>query len=234
MREPALPILPPRPPRESIRQYVADTIRAALIAGELVPGQVYSAPALAKQLDVSATPVREAMLDLARDGMVDVVPNTGFRVTEVTPRELDHITEVRLLLEVPIMGEVAAATWPERDAQLNELRPIVDSMVDAAEGKDLTNYLSVDATFHTRFLTLHGNDILVATVRQLRDRTRLHGLKAVADAGNLVENTNEHYAMIDAALDHDRAAMEQIMRDHIGHVRTNWAATSPSPTGLRG
>lgn len=214
----------PRPPRASIRQYVADTLRAALIAGDLVPGKVYSAPALAKQLDVSATPVREAMLDLARDGMVDVVPNTGFRITEVTPRDLDQITEVRLLLEVPIMAEVAEASGPERDAQLNALRPIVDEMVDAARRKDLTSYLAADATFHTRFLAMHGNDILVATVRELRDRTRLHGLKGVADAGHLVENTNEHYSMIDAALEHDRAGMEQIMRDHIGHVRTNWAA----------
>jgi DNA-binding GntR family transcriptional regulator len=218
------PLLPSRPPRESIRQYVADTLRAALIAGELVPGQVYSAPALAKKLEVSATPVREAMLDLARDGMVDVVPNTGFRVTEVTAQELDHIAEIRLLLEVPIMVEVAAASGAERDTQLNALRPIVDEMVDAAQRKDLTAYLSADATFHTRFLALHGNEILVATVRELRDRTRLHGLKAVADAGNLVENTNEHYAMIDAALTRDRTAMEQIMRNHLGHVRTNWAA----------
>jgi len=222
------PLLPPRPPRESIRQYVADTLRAALIAGELVPGQVYSAPTLAKQLEVSATPVREAMLDLARDGMVDVVPNTGFRVTEVTAQELDHIAEIRLLLEVPIMVEVAAASGAERDTQLNALRPIVDEMVDAAQRKELTRYLSADATFHARFLAIHGNEILVATVRQLRDRTRLHGLKAVADAGNLVENTNEHYAMIDAALANDRAAMEQIMRDHIGHVRTNWASAVPS------
>ncbi|WP_447522869.1 GntR family transcriptional regulator [Salinibacterium sp. NYA9b] len=221
-----------RPPRASIRQYVADTLRAALIAGELVPGQVYSAPALAKQLDVSATPIREAMLDLARDGMVDVVPNTGFRITEVTAHDLDQIAEVRLLLEVPIMVEVAAASGAERDAQLNALRPIVDEMVDAARRKDLTAYLSADATFHTHFLALHGNEILVATVRELRDRTRLHGLKGVADAGHLVENTNEHYAMIDAALEHDRTAMEQIMRNHLSHVRTNWAA-GEAPQGSR-
>jgi DNA-binding GntR family transcriptional regulator len=189
---------------------------------------VYSAPRLAAQLGVSATPVREAMLDLVRDSMVDVAPNTGFRVTEVTAAELDHIAEIRLLLEVPIMGEIAATVSAERDAQLELLRPLVDSMIDAAQRHDLTGYLSADTTFHTEFLSLHGNDLLVATVRKLRERSRLDGLKSIADAGGLVESTRVHYAMIDAALGHDRDAMEHLMREHIGHVRTDWAA-HPAP-----
>lgn len=216
--------VPGRPQRQSIREYVAATLRAALIAGDLVPDRVYSAPTLATQLGVSATPVREAMLDLVRDGMVDVAPNTGFRITAVTAAELDHIAEIRLLLEVPIMGEIAAAVSSERDAQIEELRPLVDSMIDAAQRQDLTAYLSIDTTFHTRFLALHGNDVLVTTVQRLRDRSRLDGLKSVAQAGNLVESTREHYAMIDAALSHDRPRMEQLMREHLAHVRTDWAA----------
>jgi len=215
-----------RPQRQSVREYVAATLRAALIAGDLVPGRVYSAPTLASQLGVSATPVREAMLDLVRDGMVDVAPNTGFRVTAVTAAELDHIAEIRLLLEVPIMGEIAAARSGERDRQVEDLRPLVDSMIDAAEQQDLTKYLTTDTMFHTRFLALHGNDVLVTTVQRLRDRSRLDGLKSVAQAGNLVESTREHYAMIDAALSHDRPAMERLMREHLGHVRTDWAAPS--------
>jgi DNA-binding GntR family transcriptional regulator len=220
--------VPGRPQRQSVREYVAATLRAALIAGELVPGRVYSAPTLAAELGVSATPVREAMLDLVRDGMVDVAPNTGFRVTEVTPEELDHIAEIRLLLEVPIMGEIAAAEGSERDAQLEQLRPLVDTMIDAAQRQDLTAYLSTDTTFHTRFLALHGNDVLVTTVQRLRDRSRLDGLKSMAEAGNLVESTREHYAMIDAALSHDRPAIEQLMKAHLAHVRTDWAALSPA------
>ncbi|EAR24601.1 putative gntR-family regulatory protein [marine actinobacterium PHSC20C1] len=216
--------VPGRPQRQSIREYVAATLRAALIAGDLVPGRVYSAPTLATQLGVSATPVREAMLDLVRDGMVDVAPNTGFRITALTAAELDHIAEIRLLLEVPIMGEIAAAVCSERDAQIEDLRPLVDSMIDAAQRQDLTAYLSIDTTFHTRFLALHGNDVLVTTVQRLRDRSRLDGLKSVAQAGNLVESTREHYAMIDAALSHDRPRMEQLMREHLAHVRTDWAA----------
>ena len=78
--------------RRRYRDQVADALRAALIAGELEPGEVYSAPVLAVQFGVSATPVREAMLDLVREGLVDIVPNKGFRVTAVSERQLDEYT----------------------------------------------------------------------------------------------------------------------------------------------
>src|SRR5919199_1566442 len=89
---PDLPVLGGRKP--SHRERVADALRAALIAGELRPGEVYSAPGLAARFGVSATPVREAMLDLVREGLVDTVPNKGFRVRDLSDRELDEITEM--------------------------------------------------------------------------------------------------------------------------------------------
>ncbi|NEC19489.1 GntR family transcriptional regulator, partial [Streptomyces parvus] len=82
---------PPAPravQRHSVRGQILDALRAALVDGELVPGQVYSAPALGARFGVSATPVREAMQRLAVEGAVEVVPNRGFRVTERGPREL--------------------------------------------------------------------------------------------------------------------------------------------------
>ena len=99
---PALPTLGGRKP--SYRERVADALRAALIAGELRAGGVYSAPALAARFGVSATPVREAMLDLAKEGLVDVVPNKGFRVTEVSEQQLDEYTHISSLIEMPTDG----------------------------------------------------------------------------------------------------------------------------------
>src|ERR1043166_8203181 len=79
---PALPSLGGR--RSSYRERVAAALRAALIAGGLRPGEVYSAPDLAPRFGVSATPVREAMLELVKEGLVGTVPNKGFRVTSVS------------------------------------------------------------------------------------------------------------------------------------------------------
>ncbi|WP_240665720.1 GntR family transcriptional regulator [Agromyces sp. LHK192] len=213
--------------RDGVRRQVSATLRAALIAGELVPGKVYSAPELARRLDVSATPVREAMLDLARDRMVEVVPNTGFRVTEVGPAELDRITAIRLLLEVPVMGEIAESSAAGRDRRLAELRPLADAMVAAAEAVDLIAYLALDTEFHTSFLAIAGNDELVDLVRGLRERSRLTGLRAVAEAGGLAAMTREHHALLDAALAHDRRSIEELTRRHLGHVRSEWAADRP-------
>ncbi|MFG2586482.1 GntR family transcriptional regulator [Streptomyces malaysiensis] len=90
---PALPTLGGT--RRSYRERVADALRAALIAGELRAGEVYSAPTLAARFGVSSTPVREAMLDLVKEGLVDTVPNKGFRVTAVSDRQLDEYTHIR-------------------------------------------------------------------------------------------------------------------------------------------
>ena len=82
-----LSALAPLGGRRRLRDEVAAALRAALIAGELRPGEVYSAPVLAARFGVSATPVREAMLDLVREGLVDTMPNKGFRVTELSDRK---------------------------------------------------------------------------------------------------------------------------------------------------
>jgi len=73
----------------SLREQVSRALEAALVAGELQPGEIYSAPGLAERFGVSATPVREALLDLVRDGFVEVVRNRGFRVVEMSETDLD-------------------------------------------------------------------------------------------------------------------------------------------------
>jgi len=107
------PVLDERP---SARSRIIHALRAALVAGQMQPGEVYSAPALAARFGVSATPVREAMLELVKEGLVRTVPNKGFRVSELSDRELDEITEIRLLLECrPPSAPRArppAPTWP--------------------------------------------------------------------------------------------------------------------------
>uniref|UniRef100_UPI003C7E5390 GntR family transcriptional regulator n=1 Tax=Streptomyces sp. rh45 TaxID=3028726 RepID=UPI003C7E5390 len=101
--------------RHSVRGQILDALRAALVGGELAPGEVYSAPALGTRFGVSATPVREAMQQLAVEGAVEVVPNRGFRVSTRGPRELAELAEVRALIEVPVMLRLArtvpAAGW---------------------------------------------------------------------------------------------------------------------------
>jgi DNA-binding GntR family transcriptional regulator len=216
---PALPHLGGRKP--NFRERLVDVLRAALVTGELRPGQVYSAPSLAPRFGVSATPVREAMLELVKEGMVDIVPNKGFRVTEVSDRQLDEYTQVRSLIEVPTT--VALATTVDPD-DLKALRPLALEIVSAAAKGDLIEYVGADLHFHSGLLALAGNEHLVEVVRDLRRRSRLYGLTALAEAGRLEASAEEHLELLDALLAQDPERVREVITRHLGHVRGLWAA----------
>ncbi|MEV4447943.1 MULTISPECIES: GntR family transcriptional regulator [Streptomyces] len=215
----ALPVLGGK--KSSYRERVADALRAALIAGELRAGEVYSAPTLAARFGVSATPVREAMLDLAKEGLVDTVPNKGFRVTAVSEKQLDEYTHIRSLIEIPTT--VQLATTADR-VSLEALRPAAREIVTAAAAGDLIAYVEADIRFHLGLLALAGNAHLVEVVGDLRKRSRLYGLDALVEAGRLQDSAEEHLELLDALVDRDPEAVRRVMTRHLGHVRGLWAA----------
>ncbi|MGR8008138.1 GntR family transcriptional regulator [Streptomyces hypolithicus] len=206
--------------QERLRDQVGHALRAALIAGELRPGVVYSAPALAADFGISATPVREAMLDLAREGLVEPVRNKGFRVTEMNERDLDQYTEIRALIEVPTVGRVARTATPE---QLEQLRPVAEEIVAAARQHDLIGYLEADRRFHLTLLGLAGNERLVEAVGDLRKRSRLYGLTRLDERGELVSSAEEHIELLDLMISGNAEGAEACMARHLGHVRSLWA-----------
>ncbi|WP_240797988.1 GntR family transcriptional regulator, partial [Streptomyces sp. F001] len=216
---PALPALGGR--KSSYRERVADALRAALIAGELRPGEVYSAPALAARFGVSATPVREALLDLAKEGLVDTVPNKGFRVTAVSEQQLDEYTHLRRLIEIPTVVDLARTADP---VSLEALRPAAQEIVTAAAAGDLIAYVEADTRFHLGLLALAGNAHLVEVVGDLRGRSRLYGLTALVAAGRLLASAEEHLELLDTLLARDEPAVREVMARHLGHVRGQWAA----------
>jgi DNA-binding GntR family transcriptional regulator len=216
---PALPSLGGK--KSSYRERVADALRAALIAGELRPGEVYSAPTLAARFGVSATPVREAMLDLVKEGLVDTVPNKGFRVTAVSEEQLDEYTHVRALIEIPTVVDLATTA----DAvSLEALRPAAREIVQAAVAGDLIAYVEADTRFHLGLLALAGNAHLVEVVGDLRKRSRLYGLTVLLEAGRLLASAEEHLELLEALLARDADAVREVMTRHLGHIRGLWAA----------
>jgi DNA-binding GntR family transcriptional regulator len=212
--------LPSLQERRSVRAEVASALRAALVAGQMRPGLVYSAPVLAAQFGVSATPVREAMLDLVKEGFVETVPNKGFRVTELSARELDELTEIRRLIEVPTTVAAVDKATPD---DLVRLRRTARHITRAVEKKDLIDYIDWDTRFHLDLLALAGNEALVEIVRDLRARSRLFGLQQLVDSGQLDESAAEHIQMLDLMATGDRSGLETLMSAHIGHVRGEWA-----------
>lgn len=204
----------------SLRDQVSRARRAAIVSGELEPGEVYSAPALGARFGVSATPVREAMLDLVRENLVQTVPNKGYRVTAMDETDLDNVTELRMLIEPPLAGQVTPDI-PVSDFAL--LRDLAQKIVDGAVAGDLIAYTESDRQFHLQLLAYADNPRVSALIAELRAHTRLYGLTSLLERGELEGVAREHHVILDAIESRDAECVETLMREHISQTRGRWA-----------
>ncbi|MGW0679409.1 GntR family transcriptional regulator [Streptomyces sp. NPDC002767] len=199
--------------RASVRGQILAALRTALVEGELAPGEVYSAPVLGERFGVSATPVREAMQQLALEGAVEVVPNRGFRVVRRGTRELAELAEIRALIEIPVMlrlaRTVAAARWAE-------LRPLAEASVRAASTGCRATYAECDRAFHRAVLALAGNDQLVQIAEDLHRRAQwpLVGGPVSRGRADLVADAAEHTALLEALIVQDLPVVQSLVREH--------------------
>ncbi|MFC4224188.1 GntR family transcriptional regulator [Lysinibacter cavernae] len=220
----SLSSLSPLPKQPSLRETITNTLRAAIVTGEMAPNEVYSAPALSKRFGVSATPVREAMLDLISEGLVAPEPNKGFRVTAISDDDLDDLTSLRLLIE-PRATRSVVNLIPTEDLPM--LRGLADRIIESSQHSDLTEYVQADTKFHLTLMGYTGNQRLVALVSSLRSQTRLFGLTTLVQKGLLPASAAEHHELIELIEQRDEDAVEELMARHIGHVRGIWAAPTP-------
>ena len=219
-----MPVLGTTPlDRTSLRDQALTAIKQALITGRIVPGVVYSAASLAAELGVSNSPVREAMLALVDDGLMEAVPNRGYRPVSLTDADLAEIAQVRELLEVPAAGMAAEIGLGGRFAELSGLVGLIEQ--SAAAG-DLAGNLDADRRFHLLLVGACGNRRLTGMVARLRDQTRLYNLPALAASGALIASAAEHGPILDAIAAGDRAQAKALMRAHLAHITTDWSAAS--------
>jgi DNA-binding GntR family transcriptional regulator len=206
--------------QQSLREQIAESLRAAIITGEMTAEVLYSVPSLAEKFGVSITPVREAMLDLANEGLVEPVKNKGFRLRTLSDKQLDDITSVRLLLEPAAVAELTGRL-SENDVQ--RLIELSHKIIETAKAGSLTEYVNYDRAFHRALLELGGNAALTDIVMSLRAQSRLLGLAELAARGTLHETAHEHDELIAALQGDDSEKVAEIVRHHLSHVRREWA-----------
>ncbi|MEU7046649.1 GntR family transcriptional regulator [Streptomyces varsoviensis] len=214
---PAPPAAPPSaarkmPRRHSVRGQILDALRSALVGGELVPGEVYSGPALGERFGVSATPVREAMQQLVQEGAVEVVPNRGFRVARRSARDLAELAEIRALLEVPAMLRLARTG---QGVDWAALRPLADATATAAARGDRAGYAEADRAFHRALLALTGNHQLVLITDDLHRRSQAPAPHTPsARPADLMADAADHLALLEALAAQDFATVETLVTEH--------------------
>ncbi|WP_447924432.1 GntR family transcriptional regulator [Georgenia muralis] len=215
--------------RSSLKDQALEIIRQDLVSGEIRPGEIHSAASMAARLGTSSGPVREAMLTLVEQGIMEVVPNRGFRVTDLSDHDLDEVHELRMMLEVPAMGRLAELGL---GVHAGAVRSAARRCEEAARRQDLSEFLVTDREFHLGLLELLGNGRLVKFVGQLRDQTRLYGLQVLAREGRLQESAAEHVELLAAIDDGDAARTARVMARHLAHARSDWGpgpATALAP-----
>lgn len=205
----------------SLREQARKVIRGLIITGQMRADQLYSVPRLATELGVSATPVREALLDLAREGLLEPVRNRGFRVVALSPNELKDIYAVRTMLEVPSVAEIARAGLGP--AQLEQLRELAAVTKRAADAGNLIEFLEADRKFHVGLIAMLGNKPLADLVEALRDRVRLHGFKSGKSSEYITKSASEHFQLLDFLAKRDEPGAVALMQRHLERSRQIWS-----------
>lgn len=207
---------PAVPRRHSVRGQVLAALRHALVGGELTPGEVYSAPALAERYGVSATPVREAMQQLAGEGAVEVVPNRGFRVAERSSVTSPSWPRSGRCWRCP-----RSSGWPGRCPERWEaLRPLAEAGVTAAAHGDRVGYAEADCAFHDALMALTGNRRLTEVTGDLLRRAQWPPADGPRRrTAELLADASEHTALLDALVAQEYAVAERIAREHVSVAR---------------
>lgn len=195
----------------NLREQVVQQVRAEIISGYSLPGTMYSVPSLASSLGVSTTPVREALLELARAGLVEPMRNRGFKVASPTPAELENIFNLREVLEIYAVTLVAR----KPDVDLSSLYPVADKIRQAVEQEDIQLYLEADREFHRMLTDAAGNELLTDMVMSLRDKMRLYGINSRAGLERQAASVAEHFAILDLVGAGNVAGVAELLRQHI-------------------
>jgi DNA-binding GntR family transcriptional regulator len=192
---------------ESLAQQGYKAIRRAIRDGKISRGKFFSETTLAESLGVSRTPVREALLNLFRDGVVEIVPKRGYRLVDLDEAAISEIRLLRVALEQIVVGRLCQTAIA---ADIKELRAIV-----AGSGRSREDMYTIDEAFHIRMAELAGLHQIRRELMSVRGKmyliasgTRLTSLRD--------ENvSSEHSELIDALERHDCENARSVITDHV-------------------
>lgn len=215
---------------------VANNLRDRIIRGDLPPGGRIVERALCEMLEVSRTPLREALKLLQVEGLVELSQNRGARIMSFTPEEASNLFEVIAGLE-SLAAEIAATRiGADELAQLDDMHA---RMLVHYQHQDKDPYFALNSDIHDTIVGLSGNPILIATHANLMLRARRGRYMAIIDPLRWEESVKEHEALMTALHARDAEAARRVWKRHL--VRTGETvcavlrnADSPSPAAPDG
>ena len=203
-------------PRQVLHQAVAVRLRQRIVEGQLAPGAKLNERELSESLQVSRTPLREAIKMLAAEGLVELLPNRGAVVVQMSAQDVADTFELIAGLEGQ-SGELAAERIGE--AQLVEIRALHFEMRAAFTRRDLATYYRLNALIHGHINAAAGNRVLTQTWANVNARLQALRFRSNFDEAKWKRAMKEHDRMVELLAARDAAALRALMVTHLLHKR---------------
>ena len=201
-------------PRASLHEQVAGRLRQMLVENRIQPGAKLNERELSEVLQVSRTPLREAIKMLAAEGLVELLPNRGAIAIELSEADVLNTFEVMAGLEAQ-SGELAAARIT--DAELTEIKAMHFEMLGAYTRRDLPGYYRLNAAIHNAINASAKNPVLTRTYNQLNARLQALRFRSNQDEDKWQQALEEHEQMVKALQARDAPAMRHLMSRHLAN-----------------
>lgn len=201
-----------------LRDVVFNTLRHAILKGELEPGERLMEISLAQKLGVSRTPIREAIRKLELEGLVVMVPRKGAEVADITEKDLRDVLEVRTALE-QLSIELAMKNMTEEDYK--QLKAANEAFARDSEGDDLIKLAEADVAFHEVIYMATGNKRLIQMINNLREQMYRYRLEYIKDKSTHARLVDEHNMIIEAMQKNDIEAGKAAIKLHVENQEEN-------------
>ena len=201
---------------KSLTEIAVAELRMRIIDGRLQLGEALSENAIAAELGISKTPVREALLQLKLEKLVDVLPQRGTYVFRMAPGQIAMISELREILET---SAVAAAMARNHEALVERLSAVLEDMRAAFERDDNAAYRVLDGEFHQAMIELAGNPYLSDAYAQVGFRTQALRARLSDEEGLNRISFQDHREMLRLIKARELASLQALIRAHINQTR---------------
>ncbi len=195
-----------------LRDVVFQTLRQAILKGELQPGERLMEMKLAESLGVSRTPIREAIRKLELEGLVVMIPRKGAAVANITEKDTKDVLEVRRTLEMFAVEVACDRITPK---QLQELEEAAKAFEDSKGSMDLIRIAETDIKFHEVIYEATQNARLMQILNNLRENMYRYRIEYLKDPNYYDSLVREHREILNAIENGDKDHARRCMRDHI-------------------
>lgn len=199
-----------------LRDLVLNTLRQAILTGELKPGERLMEIHLADKLGVSRTPIREAIRKLELEGLVTMIPRRGAEVAQITEKSMNDVLEIRRTLDA-LCAELACDRITE--GGLQALKEACDYFEQCVEGKDAKKIAQADVGLHDIILQATGNQRLIQMVNNLGEQMYRYRFEYIKDSSQHQRLIEEHRIIYRSILEKDRDTAASAAKTHIDNQK---------------